>query len=244
MFEKIAVSILTSDWFLAAAVGLAVRWLVSWFMSASGLKWKKYEGWAITAVKAAERLIPDDTPNKGLARMNRAMQIFLAKYKAATGVEPDAQAIAEIENLLAATHEKLEADDTLAPAATNGGGARIGALALLALLGVSLLCGCLTRTRCQQFDMRDCVVNINEPQGIDGAGMPRSIQIGVQDQMVEGGTDSIASGNDTKPSITIPMGDSTLGMIGQLIGGLFTAKPAAAAAGADAAPACTDCAPE
>lgn len=113
MLEKVAVAILSSEWFMLAVVGIGVRLLAGWFMSATGLKWKRFEGWAVTAVKAAEKAIPDDTPNKGLARFDKAMLTFLAKYRDATGTEPNKEALAAIENLLNEVHAKLEGNGQL-----------------------------------------------------------------------------------------------------------------------------------
>ena len=113
------------------------------------------------------------------------------------------------------------------------------------MLGAS---GCLTRTRCQALTFDGCTFNVNEPVGTDDPKYPRSLQIGVNDQQIEGGTDTIASGNKTDPSVTVPMGDSALSAIGQFFSGLIgkggtnaaapsTAAPAAAAASGSA---CSD----
>lgn len=113
MLEKVAIAILSSEWFMLAVIGVGVKMLANWFLSASGLKWKKYEGWAVTAVKAAEKAIPDNTPNKGLLRFDKAMQVFLSKYKAATGVEPNDTDLAGIENLINIVHERLEKEEAI-----------------------------------------------------------------------------------------------------------------------------------
>ena len=112
------------------------------------------------------------------------------------------------------------------------------------MLGAS---GCLTRTRCQQLTFNDCSFRVNEPVGVDDPKYPRSLQIGVNDQQIEGGTDTIASGNKTDPSLTVPMGDSALGALGTWLGGLVkggtpavktsTVTPVAAAVGGAA---CSD----
>ena len=75
---------------------------------------------------------------------------------------------------------------------------------------------------------------MNEPVGVDDPKYPRSLQIGGNDQQIEGGTDTIASGNMTDPSLQVPMGDSALNAIGQFFSGLVkggtsTAKASAAA---------------
>jgi hypothetical protein len=110
--------------------------------------------------------------------------------------------------------------------------AAVGCILLCALmLGTS---GCLTRTRCQALTFNDCSFRVNEPVGVDDPKYPRSLQIGVNDQQIEGGTDTIASGNKTDPSLTMPMGDSALGALGTWLGGLVkggksTATPTAVA---------------
>ena len=113
MLEKVAIAIISSEWFMLAVIGVGVRMLAGWFMSASGLKWKKYEGWAVTAVKAAEKAIPDDTQNKGLRRFDKAMRLFLEKYTAATGVTPNDTDLAGIENRSNSVHARLEKEEAI-----------------------------------------------------------------------------------------------------------------------------------
>ena len=102
------------------------------------------------------------------------------------------------------------------------------------MLGAS---GCLTRTRCQNLTFDGCTFRINEPESLEASTYPRSLQIGVNDQQIEGGTDTIASGNKTDPSLQVPMGDSALGYLGQLLGGVVKGKDASTAAASAAAPA-------
>lgn len=116
---------------------------------------------------------------------------------------------------------------------------------LLKGMGCLLLCGlvlgasgCMTRTRCLQQSFDGCTFNVNEPANLENPSYPRSLQIGVQDQQVEGGTDTIASGNKTDPSLQIPMGDSALGAIGTFLGGLVRGTKTTASAPA-ATPAAT-----
>jgi|GEM_PF-5180990 len=82
---------------------------------------------------------------------------------------------------------------------------------LIALVIGLFLCGCLTRTRCQQINARDCVINVNlnDPESMSENAYPRSLNILSQDQMVEGGADTISSGNRT-PVTTLPLGDTAL----------------------------------
>ena len=113
MLEKVAIAINSSEWFMLAVIGVGVRLLAGWFMSATGLKWKKYEGWAVTAVKAAEKTIPDNVENKGLARFDKAMRLFLEKYTAATGVTPNEADLVGIENLINIVHARLEKEEAI-----------------------------------------------------------------------------------------------------------------------------------
>ena len=90
------------------------------------------------------------------------------------------------------------------------------------------------------MSFNDCTFRVNEPVGTDDPKYPRSLQIGVNDQQIEGGTDTIASGNKTDPSLQMPMGDSALSAISQFFGGLAkggtsTAKAAAACADGECA---------
>lgn len=129
----------------------------------------------------------------------------------------------------------------------DGGFVRLSFLGLLgAVCACLLLCGgCLTRTRCQEINAETVYVTINnnDPDTLAENAYPRSLTILSQDQMVEGGTDSIASGNRTDPSLSVPMGDSALGALGALaggaIGGYNKVKETPAKAG-DAAADCLD----
>ena len=245
--ETFLISLLNTDFVMALIVGAFVTYSVKWLASANGMKWKKWEGLAVTAVKMAETAIPDDTPNKGACRLDAALKLFLQKYEAATGVTPDAGAVAEISSLLANVHDRLDANGTLLEHKPTAAGFVVfhALFALCALfVCVSLLSGCLTRTRCLQQTFDGCVFNVNEGENFENPSYPRSLQIGVQDQQVEGGTDSIASGNRTDPSLQVPMGDSALGAIGQLLGGAvksYSAKKDDTSATAEPA-AQTDCA--
>ena len=108
------------------------------------------------------------------------------------------------------------------------------ALAVLCLLTSALiLCGCLTRTRCQNIraDTVNVTINCNDPETISENAYPRSLNLFSQDQQVEGGTDSIASGNST-PVSTLPMGDTALEAVRGVASDYFTAGAAKAASAA------------
>jgi hypothetical protein len=103
-----------------------------------------------------------------------------------------------------------------------------------AILAVSLVCfGCLTRTRCQTLKFDGCTFTVNEPANLENPSYPRSLQIGVQDQQIEGGTDTIASGNRT-PVASPPMGDSAIDAVKSLSSAYLGQGTSAAKAAAEA----------
>jgi len=92
-------------------------------------------------------------------------------------------------------------------------------------IGLALLvAGCGTLTRCQSMRFENCTITVNEPSNLENPSYPRALQIGVQDQMIEGGADKIASGNDTKPTLTVPVGDSVLGAASDVVKALLPSK--------------------
>lgn len=225
--QAFIINLLNTDFVLALVIGAFVSFIVKWLATAQGMQWKRWEGLAITAVKMAEVAIPDGTANKGAKRLDQALRIFLDKYEKATGVTPNEADVAEITSLLSLVHDRLDGAGTLAPQTPQAMGpgqagfARVGAMLVLCLCSLAIVCGCMTRTRCLQQSFSGCTFNVNEPEAtISDNAVPRSLQIGVQDQMVEGGSDSIASGNKTDPQLQIPMGDSALGAVGAWLGGL------------------------
>lgn len=113
MFGSWIISLLQTDAVIALIVGAFVTYLVKWLASTQGKGFKDYEGYAITAVKAAEKAIPDDIANKGAAKLDYALKVFLEKYKAATGVVPDAAITSKIEAWLSVIHEAVEEAGTL-----------------------------------------------------------------------------------------------------------------------------------
>ena len=113
------------------------------------------------------------------------------------------------------------------PLLRTNGCARVSVLLAVAVCGIGLLAGCGTATRCQTMRFDNCTFTINEPGNLENPSYPRSVQIGVQDQQIEGGTDTIASGNPTTPTVTIPLGDSGIGAVAGALSALLPAKEAA-----------------
>lgn len=66
---------------IAAAAGVLI-WLLNRFYAAKPT-WKRFEGTIITAIELAEHEIPADAENKGLRRLDAALQYVLKVYRKA-----------------------------------------------------------------------------------------------------------------------------------------------------------------
>lgn len=87
----------------AAAVGLFV-WLASRWNPFQE-KWKEWEGSIITAIKLAEKEIPDDVPNAGLQKLDAALRFVLNAYAEANGgKEPPAKLVAQLKQGIQIKH--------------------------------------------------------------------------------------------------------------------------------------------
>jgi hypothetical protein len=75
---------------------------------------QKYQGTIISAIKTAEKAIPDDLPNKGLRRLDEALRLTLAVMEQAQGKIATPAQVAEIKEAIQLTHAQLEASGNLA----------------------------------------------------------------------------------------------------------------------------------
>ena len=73
--------------------------------------WRKYEGTIISGVKAAEKAIPNDTPNKALARADAALRYVLEVWEKVEGKAPDKATVADLAQGIAIVHADLEAKE-------------------------------------------------------------------------------------------------------------------------------------
>lgn len=87
-------------------------WLLN-RMYAAKPAWAAFEGAIISAVKFAEKEVPDGTPNKGLARLDAALKYVLKVYEEANGKRASAKTVAEIKEGIQVMHNELEASGTL-----------------------------------------------------------------------------------------------------------------------------------
>jgi len=75
--------------------------------------WAEYEGTLIAAVKQAEKLVPDDSPNKSLARLDTALKYVIGVYEEAKGRKATKAEVAQLTNGLQLVHAELEAGGQL-----------------------------------------------------------------------------------------------------------------------------------
>ena len=75
--------------------------------------WAKYEGSIISAVKLAEKEIPDDAPNKGLQRLDLALKYVLRIYEQVQGKAADPAVTAALREGIQLKHAELEAEGIL-----------------------------------------------------------------------------------------------------------------------------------
>jgi len=98
------------------AVITAIAGFFAWLVArvfASKPTWKKYEGLMISAVKMAEKIIPDTSTNKSIDRANAALQAFIAQYNQIYSAEPSAALLQEVKANLPLVHDLLDAEDNL-----------------------------------------------------------------------------------------------------------------------------------
>jgi len=75
--------------------------------------WQQYEGAIISAVKFAEKQIPDGSPNTGLARLDAALQLVLKVYAETNRQPATPQVAAQLKEGIQIVHDQLEARGTL-----------------------------------------------------------------------------------------------------------------------------------
>jgi hypothetical protein len=103
--------------FLNSGVGFAIIWAAVvglFFFLASRFnpfqdKWRAWEGSIITGIRLAEKQIPDDTPNAGLARLDAALRFVLDAYAEANGGKKPSDALTEqLRQAIQIKHNELD----------------------------------------------------------------------------------------------------------------------------------------
>lgn len=75
--------------------------------------WAKFEGVIISAVQYAEKAIPDNTENRGMARLDAALQYVVNVHQQATGGTLKGGKVAEIKEGIQIIHDQLSEKGTL-----------------------------------------------------------------------------------------------------------------------------------
>ena len=118
------------DHLFNSGLGLGVIWLLLvllFFWLASKFnpfqeKWRQWEGSIITAIKLAEKAIPNDTPetpgsppgNKGLAKLDTALRFVLQAYADANrGKAPPEQLTEQLKQAIQIKHDEMDRQGAL-----------------------------------------------------------------------------------------------------------------------------------
>jgi len=81
--------------------------------------WQQYEGTIVSAIRTAEKLIPNDTENRSMARFDQAMQFVLEVFEERNKREPTAAEKTILEEGINLKHNELSVEGALtAPAPT------------------------------------------------------------------------------------------------------------------------------
>jgi len=75
--------------------------------------WSKYEGPIISAIKFAEKKIPDNADNRSLRRLDYALRYVLKVYKEASGKEANKKVTNDLKAGIQIVHNELEENGIL-----------------------------------------------------------------------------------------------------------------------------------
>ena len=113
--STLIINLLQTNAVIALIVGAFATYLVKWLATHDDHPWLQYEGWAIAAVKAAEKAIPDG--NAGTKKLDYALKVFLDKYTALRGnAAVNDDNLAKISAWISTVHSALEESGVLHPA--------------------------------------------------------------------------------------------------------------------------------
>jgi len=102
---------------LNSPIGItAVAAIVAWALGrlfAARPAWAKYQGAIISAVRYAEKEIPDDAPNRALRRFDAALRYVLKVIEEVENRRPTAQEIASVREGIRIVHNGLDVKGVL-----------------------------------------------------------------------------------------------------------------------------------
>ncbi len=112
--SNVILGIVTSKAAIGAVIGAVIAWIITKRQDQKHMShFQQYEGYALSAIRLAEKMITDDTPSKGLQKLDWALQEFIKRYTKATGVQVDAAMAARIESWISVLHSALDASGAL-----------------------------------------------------------------------------------------------------------------------------------
>ena len=93
-------------------IGSAVAYVAARLFAAKPA-WARYEGSIITAIKLAEKMIPNDTKNRGLSKLDKALGFVLVVYEDSMGKPADKKTEQQLREGVQIVHDRLEKNNTL-----------------------------------------------------------------------------------------------------------------------------------
>jgi hypothetical protein len=116
--EDVMENVLSTVWsLLNTPVGISIiagvfLWALNKLYTAKP-GWAAYEGSIISAIKFAEKVVPNDTKNKGLSKLDVALRYVLRVHEEATGKKASAKLAASIKEGIQLKHDLLDDKGTL-----------------------------------------------------------------------------------------------------------------------------------
>lgn len=104
--NDIILTLLNSEIALAAIAAIAAFLIARLFTTHP--TWAPYEGLMITAIKLAEKMIPDDMPNTAMGRANAAMLEFVKQYQRVYNASPSDALLLDVRANMPLIHAELE----------------------------------------------------------------------------------------------------------------------------------------
>ncbi len=109
-WQELIVDLMNSNAVIAGIAAIAVYFMNKLYTKKP--EWKKYEGSIISAIKAAEKAIPDNSANKSVARLDFALKYVLKVHNMAN---PSTALVSDLTNAIQVKHAELEAAGNLTP---------------------------------------------------------------------------------------------------------------------------------
>ncbi len=75
--------------------------------------WQKYQGTIIAGVKWAEKMIPDNTENKAVARLDEALRYVVQVFEEVKRRQPTPKEVANLKEGIQVTHAEMESSGAL-----------------------------------------------------------------------------------------------------------------------------------